>query len=140
MQKALELRTTGTLAITQTQLSYLKIDDDYIQQLFPLLGNPLIQKPNYFGQDGCGAHITVIYPEEGTKITNGEVGKICHFSIRDLVMAEIASYQYYVLMIDSPELTKIRKMHGLPDQLSFKDNLIGFHITIGVIKPLLLDE
>jgi hypothetical protein len=66
---ASQLSPAGKLAVSHNNLTYLNIDDNYIHQLFPLLKNQEIKKPDYFGDDSVGAHITVIYPEENKVIS-----------------------------------------------------------------------
>lgn len=79
-----------------------------------------------------GAHITVIYPEESPNIhiQLKELNQIHHFSIKDLVMAEIGPKNYYVLLVESPSLLALRRKYALTDLLNFKGYGIDFHITI----------
>jgi hypothetical protein len=122
----------GKLAISQNNLSYLNIDDHYINQLLPLLNDQNIKMPNYFGKGGVGAHITIMYPEEGKVIAKNDLDQEHRFSIKDLVTAKIGEKFYYVLLVESPSLVNVRRKYGLPDLLCFKGYAIGFHITIGV--------
>ncbi|MDX1902345.1 MAG: hypothetical protein SFW66_10170 [Gammaproteobacteria bacterium] len=129
---ASHLKSSGKLARSQNNLIYLDIENAYIHQLFPLLQNQQIKVPDYFGKDSAGAHITAIYPEENKKIDEDDLGKAHHFLIKDIVTANINDKIYYVLLVESPSLLKIRRKYGLSDQLCFKGYAIGFHITIGV--------
>jgi hypothetical protein len=129
---ASRLRYTGRLANSQNNLAYLDIDDAYIHALFPLLQDQKIKIPDYFGVGSVGAHITVMYPEEGEQINVEDLNQEHHFLIRDLVAAEIGKKTYYVLLVESLSLLELRKKYGLPELLCFKGYSIGFHITIGV--------
>jgi hypothetical protein len=129
------LSVTGKLAISHNHLVYLNIDDAYIHQLFPLLKIPNIEKPDYFCIHGVGAHISVIYPEENKEFKSKYLEEEYNFMLQDMVIAEINLKKYYVLLVDAPALLNIRREHGLPDKLNFKNYEIGFHITVGVSGP-----
>ncbi|HHW3788005.1 TPA: hypothetical protein ACT9MN_002695, partial [Legionella pneumophila] len=73
LNKAMQLKSIGKVAISQNQLTYLKIHDEWIYELFPLLQNEQIRKPDYFGNESIGAHISIIYPEENTTINPKEL-------------------------------------------------------------------
>ena len=126
------LSLTGNTQISDNNLFYLDIDDAYIHQLFPLIRNDDIKKPEYFGEKSAGAHITVAYPEEGKKINEQDLAQKHNFIIKKFVAAEIDQKKYYVLLVESSSLLQLRKKYNLPDLLSFKGYSIGFHITIGV--------
>lgn len=126
------LNSFGRLVISDNKLIYLNIDDAYIHQLFPLLNNEEIKKPDYFKEGSVGAHVTVAYPEEQSIFDKRDFGKEYHFKVKELVVADINQKKYYVLLVDSPMLRQLRTKHGLPEQLNFKQHLIDFHITIGV--------
>jgi len=128
------LPSKGKLAISDNNLVYLDIDDSYIHQLFPLLENQQLKKPDYFGEKSAGAHITVIYPEEGKIINSEDLNQEHSFIIKDIVTAGISVKIYYVLLVESPSLLKLRRQYGLSDMLCFKGYSIGFHITIGVVQ------
>ncbi|HJD63274.1 MAG TPA: hypothetical protein LFW14_07015 [Rickettsia endosymbiont of Degeeriella rufa] len=46
--------------------AYLKISDDFIHKLYPLIAeHENLQKPGYFSEQcNIGAHITITYPNE----------------------------------------------------------------------------
>lgn len=125
------LPTVGKLAIAG-EIVYLDIDDEFIHQGYPMLKKPSIEKPNYFGDDAIGAHITVIYPEENQQIDQVYLGEQHLFSIRGVFSADINLKRYYVLMVKAPTLLQLRRKYGLGEKLLFKDYLIDLHITIGV--------
>lgn len=126
------LSQKGNTLTTESNLFCLNIDDAYIHQLFPLLEDRKIKKPDYFGEKSLGAHITIIYPEENKNINKNDLQQEHSFSVSDIVTAEIGQKTYYVLLVESPSLSRLRKKNNLPDLLSFKGYSIGFHITIGV--------
>lgn len=130
---AKHLPSTGKTLVTENNLFCLDIRDAYIHELLPMLGDEKINKPDYFGIKSVGAHITIIYPEEAKKIHNYELRQEHRFLIKDIVAAEIGLKTYYVLLVESPSLLKLRKKYGLPELLSFKGYSIGFHITIGTM-------
>jgi hypothetical protein len=105
LDAATHLPASGRLTLSKTNLTYLKIDDDYIHQLFPLLQNPQIQKPNYFA------------PHQ--------------FIIKDVLAAELNAKKYYILAAESPSLLNLRRHYKLSDLLYFRGYSIGFHITVG---------
>ncbi len=132
ISSAKRLSSKGTSQTTENNLFCLKIDDAYINQLFPLIDNEHVKKPDYFGEKSVGAHITIIYPEENRNVNVHDLHQEHSFFVTDIVTAEIGQKTYYVLLIESPSLLELRKKYSLPDLLSFKGYLIGFHITIGV--------
>jgi hypothetical protein len=129
---ASKLSPTGCLSRTDNNLVYLNIDDDYIHQLYPHLQNNSIMKPDYFGKDSIGAHISVIYPEENPKISNDYFDEKHHFSIKNLYWTQLNSKKYYVLMIQSDSLIQLRNQSGLSEKPYFRGHAIDFHITVGV--------
>ncbi|MCL9683986.1 hypothetical protein [Legionella maioricensis] len=136
IRTASSINTSGTLTRTSNNLIYLDIDDAYIHRLFPLLQEKEVKKPNYFGKNLAGAHVSVIYPEETFLLDTTDLGKKYHFKIKELVMAKINLKNYYVLLIDCPLLIKLRNKYGLSDQLNFKNYWIDLHITIGVSQSV----
>jgi hypothetical protein len=126
------LPSKGNTQVTENNLFCLNIDDAYIHQLFPLLEDKNIKKPEYFGEKSIGAHITVIYPEESKNVHVNDLQQEHRFFVKDIISAEIGAKIYYALLIESFSLMQLRKEYGLPDLLCFKGYSIGFHITIGV--------
>jgi hypothetical protein len=124
--------STGKIEASINQLTYLKINDEYIHELFPLLHVTEIKKPNYFGDGLVGAHISLIYPEENQIINPHDLGQKHHFKIKDIIIAELGVKKYYALLIESPSLLQFRRKYNLDDNLCFKGYSIGFHITIGI--------
>lgn len=132
MDVSTKLRSSGHLEL-QDDYCYLNIDDDYIHQIYPLLssyGN--IKKPDYFDAlIGVGAHISVIYPDEG--ITRFNLDSMIHgFSVIQFAKVRFQLETYYVLIVDAPSLQQVRRKHQLAPKPTFKKQNILFHITLGV--------
>lgn len=129
IDRARLLKNEG-IVIQQSNYHFLKIDDDFIHALNPLLN---VRKPDYFTQpQDIGAHITIIYPEEESILTPNDLGQIHTFKIQEFCKATLDSKEYYVLLVDSESLTELRLRYGLPAQPRYKNNRISFHITVGV--------
>lgn len=127
----------GKLEVTDIGLVYLNIDDNYIHHLFALLPDNQAIKPDYFGPNLIGAHISVFYPEENIHCINDDLHQIHHFNVLNLFTANLDSKKYYALKVFSPSLLALRRRYGLTDKLSFKNHWIDFHITVGVnVNPL----
>lgn len=116
--------------------TYLKISDDFIHKLHPLIrNNKHLQKPNYFSEKcSIGTHITIIYPNEDIVINNQDVSILHSFEIDELIKTRIENKEYYALTVSSPSLDLLRKKYRLPSELNFKGYNIGFHITIATYK------
>jgi hypothetical protein len=128
--KARKLPSTARLKVSAAKLTYLAINDDYIHQLFPLLPEKAIKKPDYFTEDSIGAHISVVYPEENcvpTQYLNQEFS----FTTTAVFAAELAGNKYYVLGVEAPELLHVRHIYGLPKKLSLYGHWVDLHITLG---------
>lgn len=133
MSKVLDFELVGKTAIAENNLAYLKIDDQIIHQLFPLLPQiNAIRKPDYFGAGLVGAHISIIYPEEKIVIAKSDLGQMHQFEIKGFYQATLGVKNYYVVMVKLPALVALRKKYGLPEYLCFKNYMIDFHITFGV--------
>ncbi|MDF1677392.1 MAG: hypothetical protein P1U32_01710 [Legionellaceae bacterium] len=133
MHQAMSLESVGEVRLSDSHLMYLKVDDQYVHQLFSLLPNHhLLRKPDYF--DGIfhgGAHISIIYPEEGISIDNSDLNQIHQFEAKDVIQATLDDKTYYVLRVFSSSLTALRAKYSLPPHLCFKGYAIDFHITFG---------
>lgn len=132
LKKASHFKMSGSLEKSKNNLIYVNIDDCYIHELYPLLKDETILKPDYFGKGKIGAHVTVIYPEEVSKVDLNEIGETYSFTLKEIISAIIGKKQYYVILVESPSLLQLRNKYGFPDYLNFKGYAIGFHITIGV--------
>lgn len=137
LQTAADLPLSGKLMKSHNNLVYLDVDDDYVHRLFPLLKDGLpentaaIKKPDYFGKESAGAHVSVIYPEENKVIQLKDLNQVHHFKIKEFVAADIGAKKYFVLLVESESLLALRRKHGLSDLLCFKGYGIEFHVTVG---------
>ena len=110
---------------------YLDLDDEYVHKLIPFIENDGFQAPPYFGRpDLVGAHITVLYSPQVQKYEIDELGeKIC-FSLKECQIVHPPNWEgidkIYLIVVDSPDLDKIRHKYGFPPKE------YNFHITIGV--------
>lgn len=100
---ASKLEASGYLAITDKHLTYLNISDEYIHQLFPLLQNTQIKKPDYFGENPVGAHISVVYLQENKIIPKEHLGKNIILKSKNCIMRNSVQ----------KNITSLRLMHLL---------------------------
>lgn len=133
LHKAKTLVAEGVLQ-QRENYCYLKIDDDYIHVIYPLLkAYGAIDKPDYFNSpDDVGAHISVIYPEENIKLLQSKVGQKHGFTISGLIKAQYGLKEYYAFSVTSPSLAAFRQANFLAPKPTFKGHSIVFHITIGI--------
>lgn len=127
-----KLPTMGYLKMNALGLTYLDIDDNYIHEIFPLIDDNKVMKPEYFGDDLVGAHISVIYPAEDTLCHAVELNQQHYFSVSGLYSAMIENKKYHFLKVKAPSLTVLRRRRGLEDKLYFKNYWIDLHITVAV--------
>ena len=134
MNWAQKLSHVGVLK-NENGFIYVDVDDAYIHKLVTFLEKEGFEKPPYFGRPGLvGAHITVIYSYETAKYGIEEIeecGKKISFKIKECQIIQPPSWdaeELCLLVIEAPELNRIRYKYGLPKQK------YPFHITIG-IKP-----
>lgn len=102
---------------------YVDISDDYIHTLIPYIEAEGFESPPYFGPDLAGAHITLTLP--GEEISSFPLGKTVSFTLKE---CQIVGNKYFIIVVDSPELEKIRTELGL-----LPLPLYPFHITIGIL-------
>ncbi len=123
---AKNLPAEGTLVQKPDGYAYVKVDDRYIHDLFPLLKAVGFEKPPYFRRgDAPGAHISVFYEKEHIKAE--EVGKKYLFTLRKIVLVKPKENLFYIVLeVDAPELERLRQKYGLHPKL----NRHEFHITI----------
>lgn len=118
----------GQLIVKSDGFGYLKVSDDYIHALFPMLGlkEEGYNKPPYFRtEEAPGAHISIFYVNEN--IMPEEVGQYFHFELKQIVIVESSKdTRYVVLQVESPELEKLREKYGLSPKLFGHD----YHISL----------
>lgn len=127
------LSLDGQLIVKSDGFSYIKVDDDYIHVLFPMLGlqEEGFKKPPYFrSNEAPGAHISVFYVNEN--INPEEVGEYFHFELKQIVIVKPSKdTSYAVLQVESPELEKLRVKYGLSPKLFGHD----YHISLAKKTP-----
>jgi len=110
---------------------YIKVDDRFIHDIFPLLTQPQIKKPAYFRRaDAPGAHISVFYETESKKIGSvAEIGMIFNFEVIELRSVAIQKGKdVFLIAVKAPELEALRRKYGLQPLLQGHD----FHITVAI--------
>lgn len=134
IELASKLTQNGRIAVSNDNLSYLKIDDNFIHHLQPRLKGDTTQKPDYFNHSTnfIGAHISVIYPEEGILIDSVDLNAVHYFKVIGLFRAEYGPKVYYALRVHSPSLLELRHKYGLEDKLKLQNHLLDLHITVGI--------
>lgn len=127
-----QLSHKGILTENPDGYVYLKVDDNYIHQLFPLLANPHYTKPPYFRRkDSVGAHISVIYVDERRQARAiSEIGQTFAFTINKIAVVPEKTQRWIVLQVESPALETFRQKYGLSPLL--KNH--AFHITLAEKK------
>lgn len=122
----------GRIGLTDLGLTYLDIDDEYIHRTFQLIGDQQATKPDYFDDSLVGAHISVIYPEEGVNCHKRDLNQEHSFSVSGIFTAILGGKRYYALKVKAPTLIALRRGYGLPSKLYFKEHWVDLHITVGV--------
>lgn len=114
---------------------YLKVHDDFIFELFPLIKEAGFSTPEYF-MPTCdiGAHISTIYPEEmfSEKMSIDELEQSFSFEINNLVGVTVFNKTFFALTVTSPSLEQFRLKYGFPTKLNFRGLIVPFHITVAI--------
>ncbi|HXH54374.1 MAG TPA: hypothetical protein VNK03_01330 [Gammaproteobacteria bacterium] len=131
----------GTLKQDMTRTyCYLKIQDSFIFELFPLIKKPGLSIPNYFPpRYDTGAHISVIYPEEmpSEKMKIDELEQPFYFKVTGFLSISVFNKTFFALTVSSPSLNQLRLKYKLPTKLNYRSLLVPFHITIATsIQPI----
>ncbi len=124
-----KLPHSGVLKDSGRGFVYVKVDDDYIYKLFPLVKKAGYDIPPYFRRpDAAGAHISVFYEEESKRLPDiQEIGR--YFTFEPVKILEVYAGRgnfYIVLEVKSPELERLREKYGLSPLLKG----YPFHISI----------
>lgn len=123
-----KLPLEGQLVLNPDGFVYLKVDDNYIRTLFPMLNlkEEGYKEPPFFRRkDSPGAHISIFYHHE--HISPTQVGQTFHFEPTKITIVRSKNKHFVVLQVNSPELEKLRESYGLSPKLFGHD----FHISIG---------
>lgn len=118
----------GKLVIKSDGFGYIKVDDAYIHELFPLLGvsEDGFKEPPYFrSEDSPGAHISLFYVDE--EVNPEEAGQTFPFELVDIVVVNPSKYNSYIVFeVKSPALEDLREKYGLERKLHGHE----FHISL----------
>lgn len=118
----------GRLTQKSDGFVYLKVDDDYIHTLYPMLGlkEERFHEPDYFRtKNSPGAHVTVFYVEDHVKPE--EIGQIFHLYPKLIKIVKTSKrMSYAILEVESPELERLREKYGLSPKIHGHE----FHITL----------
>lgn len=111
---------------------YLKVDDDFIHKLLPLMNDDNLLKPDdRYSKNAIGAHISVIYSGEvESEINIAEIDQPFSFSITGLFDIEVFESHVFALLVSSRELIQLRQKYGFDERLNYHGLLVPFHITI----------
>ena len=110
---------------------YVKVDDRYINSIFPLFVQPGIKKPPYFRRDDSpGAHISVLYEDETKHLSPlVEIGTQFSFTIVQFATVKLNKTRtVYLITVEAPELESLRRKYGCTPLLHGHD----FHITVAL--------
>ncbi|WP_058464286.1 hypothetical protein [Legionella cincinnatiensis] len=137
LSTARSLSTQGTLDVTKEGYVYLKVSNDYLNVLYPILIQHAEEKDAPCivpAKSPVGSHITVFYagqlsPEQ---IKSLPIGKTFNFQIKEIEIVNKTKHWHhqpekviwYVLLIDSPELSS--RLKPLITIRQFR----SFHISI----------
>jgi len=139
LNAAIALPNTGILKVDPIySYCYLKVHDDFIHTLFPMIGEENIQMPDYFSErtSFLGAHISLVYPNESkskeikSDIMNDKIDHAHSFQVVSLIKAKVYSKIMVGLVVDAPSLEQIRKKYGLSSELNYNGVIVPFHITL----------
>ena len=126
-----QFNTKGQLQQASNGLIYLKIDEDFIDKLHPLIQEPGVIKPS----DSLGAHIPIISPEEwsGLELEHFNPSETTHcFSILECQKLSCGDLpdvdSVWVLTMHSPSLELLRENYRLPTKLHSQEFRVVFAI------------
>jgi hypothetical protein len=118
----------GELLVNSDGFGYIKVPDEYIHTLFPMLGvaEEGFNEPTYFrSSESTGAHISVFYVDEN--IWPDEVGQIFKFNLKSIeIVNPSKTVSFAVLVIKSSEIEGLRVKYGLSPKLHGHE----FHISL----------
>ncbi len=100
----------GILQQAKDGFIYLKVDDSYIDDLYSKFVPFGYEKPH----DYLGAHISVIDTFKGKKLQHiEEIGQEYTFTIKNFRIVHLKDKNFIALIVESPDLEKLRKKYGL---------------------------
>ena len=126
-----QFNTKGQVQQASNGLIYLKIDEDFIDKLYPLIQEPGVIKPS----DSLGAHIPIISPQEwsGLELEHFNPLETTHcFSILECQKLSCDDLpgvdSIWVLTMHSPSLELLRENYRLPTKLHSQEFRVVFAI------------
>ena len=133
-EKALEvakrdLPNQGKLEQGPDGFVYLKVTNQYVDRLFPLVQEPGFDIPNSIKRHTkIGAHISVFFKREAQSLGPiHEIGNVYSFEPERVRVVRAGRKEYIILEVKSPDLERLRKQYGLSPKLINHE----FHITLG---------
>ncbi len=135
-QKALStIPCVGILCQKPTGYLYLKVSEDFIDKLLPLIEPGSTQRlvVSDRPENDVGAHISIVYPDEIKKaVTVPDLGRTIDFTIQDLFFytASVHRKSYMVLTVQSRALEALRIAVHLHKEHFYEGVQVPFHITI----------
>lgn len=125
-----KLQNHGTIEQAADGLTYLKVPDAYIKELFKQIEIPGYEMTNK-------SQISIINENESKEISNLlELGQIIKFKPLGFYTIMEDNLEYFILAVDAPELSSIRTKYGLSEKLENH----AFTITIAVREVNVHDE
>lgn len=123
-----DLPSEGRLEQGRDGYIYLKVSNDYVHRLFPLIKQSGFHIPSSIQRNTkTGAHISVFYKKEGEHVGKiPEIGKIYSFIPTEIKVVRSKSKEYVILEVSAPELENLRKKYHLSPKLMGHE----FHITL----------
>jgi len=128
-----KLPNQGTLVSNDNIYYFLKVIDDFILELCPLIENEKVIMPDYFlPYNNTGAHISIFHSNEIIEkpIEVKEKGETFSFEVKSLIKLNVLNRAYFTLIVYSQELEELRLRYGFNPKPNFRGLIVPFHITI----------
>lgn len=122
------LPSEGMLQQSSDGYVYVKVTDDYVRYLFPLIQQPGFDIPSAVKRHTkIGAHISIFYENEAKAIGPiPEIGQLFSFEPESIQMIRSGRKEYIILQVTAPQLENLRQHYGLSSKLLDHE----FHITL----------
>lgn len=123
-----ELPSQGILQQRPDGFVYLKVSNEYVHRLFPLVQETGFEIPNAIKRHTqVGAHISVFFKDEGRRLDHiDEIGRVYTFEPKRIRIIRSHRKEYIILEVKAPELERLRQQYGLSPKLVGHE----FHITL----------
>lgn len=122
------LPSEGRLEQGKDGFVYLKVSNQYVHRLFPMIKEPGFKIPSSVERHTkTGAHISVIYKQEAQSIGKiHEIGQKFSFEQKSIDIVRAGNKEYMILIVKAPQLESLREQYGLTPLLNGHE----FHITL----------